>query len=211
METGILIIFTGASGAGKDSVMDGFLKNPQIQGLRLQKVVTCTDRPPRPGETEGVHYHFVGDKKLQEMENAGELVEPITQTGTSHKATPKSEIEKLLAGANLVWRIDPSRAAEVAQGDFFKRLFPNNAGVLQEHTTILSVIAPRRDIEKRRKDRDLDKYNPAEYKARDEQEQPYLEILRQKATPVENLNGKLDVAVAFAVKTVIDFHAKIKD
>jgi hypothetical protein len=196
---GDLIILTGASGAGKDSVMDGFLKNPHIQSLHLQKVVTCTDRPPRRGETDGRQYHFVTHEKLENMAKANELVEPIT------------EIERLLNGENLVWRIDPSRAAEVAQGGFFKRLFPENARALQEHTIVLSVVAPRKEIEERRKARDLERYNLVEYKTRDLQERPYLEILEKKATSIENLNGKLDDAVASAVKSVINFHNSIQE
>jgi guanylate kinase len=210
MEIGTLTVFTGASGAGKDSVMDEFLKNISIQKLNLEKVVTCTDRPPRPGEIDGVHYHFLTESKLQEMSKTGKLVEQITLTGTSNKATPKSEIERLLGGENLVWRIDPSRAAEVASGGFFKRLFPENADIMQKHTLVLFITAPRTVIDDRRKRRDLDKYNPEEYRARDEQERPFLEILERMALPIGNLDGKLDKAVDLAVKSVITFNNEIK-
>ena len=208
---GTLVIFTGASGAGKDSIMDGFLKRPIVQKLNLKKIVTCTDRLPRPGEQDGVQYHFVNSVKLQEMADGGKLVEPITQTGTSNKATPKSEIERLLIGENLVWRIDPSRAAEIALGGFFRKLFPAEAQTLQEHTIILFVTAPKEVIRERRKRRDLDRYNPAEYQAREDQERPYLEILKEKATPIENLDGKLEKAVDLAVKSVTLFNDKIKN
>jgi len=210
MEIGILTVFTGASGAGKDSVMDEFLKSPSIQELNLKKVVTCTDRSPRPGEVDGVQYHFLTGDKLQEMSKTGKLVEQITRTGTSNKATPKSEIERLLNGENLVWRIDPSRAAEVASGSFFKHLFQETADVMQKHTLVLFITAPKEVINDRRKRRDLDKYNPNEYRARDEQERPHLEILVKKALPVENLDGKLDEAVDLAVKSVVAFNNEIK-
>lgn len=210
MEIGVLTVFTGASGAGKDSVMDEFLKNPSIQKLNLKKVVTCTDRPPRPGEIDGVHYHFLTGSKLQEMSKTGKLVEEITRTGTSNKATPKSEIERLLNGENLVWRIDPSRAAEVTSGDFFKRVFPENAGNLQSHTLVLFITAPKEVIDSRRKRRDLDKYNPAEYQARDLQEKPFLEILKKNAVAIQNMDGELDEAVGAAVKSALEFNDKVK-
>ncbi len=208
---GTLVIFSGASGAGKDSVMDGFLACPAVQKLNLKKIVTSTDRPPRPGELDGVQYHFVSSARLQEMAEGGELAEPITQTGTSNKATPKSEIERLLTGENLVWRIDPSRAAEIALGGFFKKLFPNEAETLQKHTIILFVTAPKEVIRERRKRRDLDRYNPAEYQAREDQEKPYLEILGRKAVQIKNPDGKLEKAVEEAVASVINFNDKIEN
>jgi guanylate kinase len=202
---GILIVITGASGAGKDSVMDGVLGNPQIQKLNLKRIVTCADRSPRPGEIDGVQYHFITREKLQEMSKNEELVEPIMHTGSSGKATSKSEIERLLNGENLVWRIEPCRAADVASGSFYKRLFPENAESLQAHTIVLSIVAPRLEVEARRKSRDQDKYDPAEYETRDAQERPDLEILEKYAIPIQNLEGKLDEAIDTAVKSVLKF------
>lgn len=206
---GNLIVITGASGAGKDSVMEGFLKDPRIIELNLKQIVTCNDRPPRPGETDGIQYHFVTNQKLKEMEVHGELVEPVTLTGTSNKATPRSEIERLFAGENMIWRIDPSRAAEVASGDFFKRLFPDTFEILQKHTLVLFVTAPKEEIEDRRKSRDLDKYDPKEYQARDDQEKPYLEILKKNAVSISNLNGKLTDAIETVVNLTSEFQKKL--
>ena len=206
---GILIVITGASGAGKDAVMDEFLKDPRLLDLNLKKVVTCTNRPPRPGETDGVQYHFLEEAELRQMEAKGELVEEITATGTSAKATPKCEIERLLKGENLVWRIDPSRAAEVATGNFFKRVFPERED-LQSRTLVLFITAPKEVIKERRRRRDLDKYNPAEYEARDFQEEPYLEILEKSAVSIENLDGKLNEAASAAVNSVINFYNNVK-
>ncbi len=206
---GVLIIITGASGAGKDAVMDNFLKSPDIRRLNLQKVVTCTDRPPRPGEVDGVNYHFLTPAKLKELDANGELVEPITQTGTSNKATPKSEIERLLNAENLVWRIDPSRAAEIASGNFFDHLFPEYAAEMQKHTLVLFITAPKSVIDDRRKSRDGKNYKPSEYAARDEQEKPYLEVLQKFATPIQNLDGRLNEAVSESVESVVDFYNRI--
>lgn len=207
---GILIVITGASGAGKDAVMAEFLANPVINELNLKRIITCTDRPPRPGEKNGVDYHFLKHDQLTKMEKQGKLIEPITTTGSSNKATPKFEIERLLRGENLVWRIDPSRAAEVASGDFFKRVFPENADNLQSHTLVLFITAPKEVIDTRRKSRDLDKYNPAEYEARDTQEKPFLEILGKNAVAIQNIDGKLNETVDAAVKSATEFNDKVK-
>jgi guanylate kinase len=208
---GLLLVISGASGAGKDTVMAKLLEHPQIVALNLRKIVTCTDRPPRPGETDGIDYHFLTSKRLLEMDKSGKLVEEITLTGSSRKATPKSEIERLLTGENLIWRIDPSRAAEVASGNFFTKHFPKHSQILQERTIVLCITAPKEVIEARRKHRDEAKYNPNEYKARDEQEAPHLSVLAKKAVLIESVEGKLDEIVETATKIVVDHHTKIKN
>lgn len=207
----ILTIFTGASGAGKDSVMEGFLKDPRIQKYCLERVITCADREMRKGEIDGREYHFVSREELRKMCSQGLLVEPITPTGTSNKATPKCEIARLLNGEKLVWRIDLSRAADIASGEFFKKLFPECADTLQTHTLILFVTAPKSQIEERRKERDGDRYNPDEYIERDKQEFPFLEVLQQKATNIQNLDGKLHQAIDDSVKAFIGFLEKSKE
>lgn len=210
-KTGCLLVITGASGAGKDTVMEMLLENPAIKSLNLKKVVTCTDRCPRPGEIHGVHYHFLTNQKLRQMAKNGELVEEITLTGSSNKATPKSEIERLLKSEDLVWRIDPSRAAEVVSGNFFAKHFPDHAQILQEHTIVLCVTAPKENVEKRRKLRDGDKYNPDEYSARDEQELSHLQILQEKAVIIDNPEGKLEETISYTTSITKAHYEKVKN
>jgi len=209
--TGLLVVITGASGAGKDAVMDGVFKDPQVAELNLQRVVTCADRSPRPGEIDGVQYHFVDCNKLKEMAANGELVEPITPFGTSNKATPSFEIKRMLDGENLVWRIDPSRAAEVASHKFFQKSFPENSEIMDSHTIVLNVIAPREEIVQRRMKRDGQNYDPNEYIARDNCEAPYLKILREYAVNIENLDGQLDKAIESASGAILRFYGKTKN
>jgi hypothetical protein len=144
------------------------------------------------------------------MEKNGELVEPITATGSSNKGTTKKEIERLFSGESLIWRIDPSRAAEVASGDFFKRLFPEDAETLQKQTIVLFVTASKEDIEARRKNRDGEDYNPKEYQLRDNQEKPYLEILSKSAVSIDNVQNKLDETIGKTVKVAMKFFNEIK-
>jgi guanylate kinase len=209
-KVGFLLVISGASGAGKDTVMAKLLEHPQIKSLNLKKIVTCTDRPPRPGETHGVDYHFVTREWLLEMDKNGELVEEITLTGSSNKATPKSEIERLLTGEDLVWRIDPSRAAEIASEGFFVKHFPEHAQILQKQTTVLCITAPKEDVESRRKSRDGKNYSPGEYSARDEQELPHLHILREKAVVINNKEGCLEETVSLAASLTKANYEKAK-
>jgi guanylate kinase len=210
-EIGCLFVITGASGAGKDTFMDCLLNHPNVKTLNLKKIVTCTDRNARTGEIHGVHYHFVTNEKLREMAKKGELVEEITPTGTSNKATPKSEIERLINGEDLVWRIDPSRAAEIASGNFFGKHFPKHAQILQERTMVLCVTAPKEIIEARRKGRDGKNFNPDEYLTRDEQESPHLKILYEKAVVVENMENCLEETVNLAVSLTKAHYEKTKN
>jgi guanylate kinase len=206
---GVLIIITGAAGAGKDVVMEGLLHDPRVHNLDIKKIVSFTDRPMRPGEKEGIEHYFVSNSRLKEMEKKGEFVEPVTKTGISNKATPKSEILKLLHGGSLIWRIDPTRGADVVSGKFFERVFPASASEMNSHTLVFFVTAPKETLMARRKNRDQNQYNQLGYKERDEAEEPFLKILREKAVNVNNLDGKLDEAVDFVVNSVLNFNDKI--
>lgn len=207
---GFLFVITGASGTGKDVVMTELLKHEIVTTINLNRVITCTDRPIRDNEPPDA-YHFLKPSELELLAEQGELVEDLTPTGTSRKATPKSEIERLLSGQNLLWRIDPSRAAEVATGDFFDRHFPQNAQILKEHTLVICINAPRDVIESRRKKREGEKYKPQEFELRDKQEAPHLDILLKKAVVIENIDGQLSKTVEMVVQTISNHHSKIKN
>ena len=206
---GVLYVFTGGSGVGKDTVVDKILERGIVTELKLNKVITCTDRPRRVGE-KADSYHFKKPEELDLMANQGMLVEEITITGSSRKATSKAEIARLLMGENLLWRIDPSRAAEVATGDFFKRNFPNDAQVLSDHTVVICINAPKEVIESRRKKREGDKYDPKEFQLRDGQEAPHLNILLSKAVVIDNLDEGLQETVEKTVQLIRNHHAKNK-
>ena len=68
MSKGKLFVISGASGVGKSTVLK------QVMDGRddLKFSVSATTRPPRPGETDGVHYYFVTRERFEEMirENA---------------------------------------------------------------------------------------------------------------------------------------------
>lgn len=208
---GMLVVVTGLSGSGQDSVMNGLWTHPKIKKYNFNKIITCTDRSPRPGELNGREYHFVNYDKLQEMDSRKQLVEQITTFGSCHKATPRSEIERLTLGENLIWRIDLSRATEVASGNFFKRIFPGDATEFQKHTIVFYVTAPESIINERRKKRDGGKYDPSEYKKRDADVKEYTDVLKKIAIPVSNLDDRLDEAIDFAVNSVVKLYDKIKE
>jgi len=108
-ETGMLIVLSGPSGVGKDEVM----KRSMIKMPSLRRVVTyCADRGPRPGEVDGVDYHFISPKKFYSMVKNEEFMEYNITPGLM-KGTSKGDLEEVLNGEKVIWRIDPDKACRV--------------------------------------------------------------------------------------------------
>ncbi|MDT7544429.1 MAG: guanylate kinase [Actinomycetota bacterium] len=87
-----LTVLSGPSGVGKGSVIAAVRRrHPQVW-----LSVSVTTRAPRPGETDGVEYHFVDDAEFGRMVDAGELLEHATYAGRSY-GTPRRPVEEHLA------------------------------------------------------------------------------------------------------------------
>jgi len=122
---GLLIVLSGSSGVGKDEVMKGVIKRQPT----LKRVITyCADRGPRVenGEIDGVDYHFVSEEKFKEMIKNGEFIE-FNYTPGVIKGTARGDLEEVLNGKKVIWRIDPDRAAGIREylaGKGAKNLVP---------------------------------------------------------------------------------------
>lgn len=182
---GKLIVITGRSGSGKDFVMDLMLYCESLQTHGLKRVVTHASRSKRENETNGVDYHFVSQEELFALYDQGLLVETPVMTGTSYKGTSKSELARIMEGENLVWRIELSRAADVAGGDFFGRLFDEKtAEMLRQSTVVILIDVDRETLVQRRRNRDGVNYDEQEYEERDRQEQLILNQFGDKFSHV---------------------------
>ena len=107
----VVIILSGPSGVGKDSALDALEK----LGVTFHRVVTATTRPPRPGEVDGVDYHFVSMTRFAEMIENDELIEYALVYG-DYKGVPKSEIiEPLKSGVDVVMRVDVQGAETMSK------------------------------------------------------------------------------------------------
>lgn len=99
---GNLFIVAAPSGAGKSSLVNALLKREP--GIKLS--VSYTSRGPRPGETNGVHYHFVSKDVFLDMVERGEFLEHALVHGDL-KGTAKSAVEdRLNAGEDVLLEID---------------------------------------------------------------------------------------------------------
>lgn len=105
---GTLLIVSGPSGSGKTTLC----RRAEAAGLARYSI-SCTTRPPRPGERDGVDYHFLSPEVFAAKVEAGEFLEHATVHGNSY-GTLKADITGLLeAGHNVVMDIDVQGAASI--------------------------------------------------------------------------------------------------
>jgi guanylate kinase len=109
MSDQLIVVISGPSGAGKDSVMRALLKRDQ----KLCFVVTTTTRPMRQGEIHGRDYYFVSHSGFQRMVSAGKFVEHALVYG-EHKGITRKVIQKAIdTGRDVILRVDVQGAATI--------------------------------------------------------------------------------------------------
>lgn len=102
MNKGLLIVYTGASGVGKGTIMKELLrKNPN---LRLS--VSATTRAPREGEVDGREYYFVTREKFDRMIAEDGFLEHAEYVGNKY-GTPKEAVFRMLdEGLDVILEIE---------------------------------------------------------------------------------------------------------
>lgn len=106
---GILFVVSAPSGAGKTTLCrEIFDKFPD-----LRQSVSFTTRPKRPGERDGVDYHFVDIDTFQQMINAGDLVEWAEVHGNLYGTALSTLKDAAAQGADLLLEIDCQGARQV--------------------------------------------------------------------------------------------------
>lgn len=94
-----MIVLIGESGAGKSTVQK------ELEKMGIRKVVTCTTRPMRPGEVNGVDYNFISEDEFARMAEAGEFAEFASyrnwRYGTPKEACGKPDTCAALTPAGL--------------------------------------------------------------------------------------------------------------
>ena len=109
----MVVIVSGPSGVGKDTVISSLCLMP-IEPQRYF-VVTCTTRPRREYEVDGLHYHFLDDAEFVRRRDAGGFLESNLVHGHWY-GTPRDQVrEALAAGRDAILKIDVQGAAVVKQ------------------------------------------------------------------------------------------------
>lgn len=132
MSQGYLFVMSAASGAGKTTLKDIVL--PEFDQLRYS--ISCTTRPPRSGEIDGIHYFFKTKAEFERMIAQNELVE-WNQVHGNYYGTPKRFIESTLAqGASVFLDLDVFGKVN------FDKIFPAAVGILVEPPS-LAILEQR--------------------------------------------------------------------
>lgn len=136
---GSLYIVAAPSGAGKSTLVNALLKRES--GIKLS--VSYTSRGPRPGEQDGVHYHFVTSETFMTMVERGEFFEYAIVHGDL-KGTARTAVEQQLAnGVDVLLEIDYQGARLV------RHLMPDAISIF--------ILPPsREELERRLRSRALD-------------------------------------------------------
>lgn len=128
----LLVVISGPSGAGKDSV----LQSMRARGVPFHFVVTATTRPPRAGEVHGVDYFFYSVGEFTRMIENGEMLE-YARVYDDYKGIPKAQVRQALdSGKDVVLRVDVQGAETI------RKLCP-------EAVLIFLTVEDEKEMEKR--------------------------------------------------------------
>lgn len=109
MQKGMLLVISGPSGAGKGTLAEMLL----ARDASFAFSVSATTRAPRPGEVDGVHYHFITEDAFAEMEASGQFLETARVHGHRYGTPIKPVMASIDAGRNLLLDIDSQGALQV--------------------------------------------------------------------------------------------------
>ncbi len=173
----LLIVLSGLSGVGKDAVLSRLKQSKHP----LEFITTVTTRPPRPGEKNGLHYHFVSEERFQEMIDRRELLEWATVYGNRY-GPPREPVGKALkSGKDVIIKVDVQGAATI------KKIVPQAVFIFLA-TSSLEEVGER--LQKRRTE------TPADLELRLKTAREEMEQLPMFDYIVFNRPGKLGSAVA---------------
>jgi guanylate kinase len=106
-----VFVITGPSGVGKGTLIRGLLE--RVPELRLS--VSATTRSPRPGERDGIDYHFLTPEEFERRVQAGDFLEHAEYSGNRY-GTLRSELERRLReGVPIVLEIEVQGARQIRQ------------------------------------------------------------------------------------------------
>ncbi len=139
MATGTLYIVAAPSGAGKTSLVKSLVET--TPGVVAS--ISHTTRPPRPGEQEGVHYHFVSLPTFTTMIAQGAFLEHAQVFGNCYGTSCAAVLSKLQNGLDVILEIDWQGARQA------REQMPDCVGIF--------ILPPSRDaLQQRLAGRDQD-------------------------------------------------------
>ena len=129
---GTLYIISAPSGAGKTSLVRELLaRSPD-----LTLSVSHTTRPMRPGEENGVHYHFVAPEQFQAMIAADAFLEYARVFDNFYGTSKAAALDRIKRGQDVILEIDWQGARQT------RRLFPDAVAIF--------ILPPSREVLEKR-------------------------------------------------------------
>ncbi len=134
-----LLVLSSPSGGGKSTIARHLIAARE----NLQYSVSATTRPPRPGEEDGVEYHFLTREEFERQEHSGAFIETASYGGHRYGTLRVDVEEALAAGRHVVLDIEVAGARQVRQ------VFPASVSVfiLPPSAAVLVERLQRRDTE----------------------------------------------------------------
>ena len=106
---GRLVVIAGPSGVGKGTIVAELRR--RFPALLFS--VSATTRQPRPGETDGVDYHFVSDARFDELIASGGLLEWADYAGTRYGTPKQPAVDAVAGGRTMLLEIELNGARQV--------------------------------------------------------------------------------------------------
>ncbi|MDB6067378.1 MAG: guanylate kinase [Pedosphaera sp.] len=105
----LLIVISAPSGGGKTTLCKQLL----LANPAMTRAVTCTTRPPREGEQDGVDYYFLDATSFLKRVQAGNFLEHATVFGNSYGILKSEVLNKLRQGRDVLLNVDVQGAATI--------------------------------------------------------------------------------------------------
>lgn len=184
---GRLLVVTGPSGAGKDTLVNRLLQDPQ---LGYKRIVTYTDRPRRPNEVEGVDYFFISPQEFQQKIDENFFAEFVPYG--KRKGTPRAPFEEIMQGEKYIWRNDARTAATLNENFFPKQLQDIGQAISAVTTPIYVGVDNLFILKDRFKAREKEKYNPDDFSERIKEDWDVWQTYQNNFPHVIINNGTVD-------------------
>lgn len=135
----VLLVLAGPAGSGKSTLCERLV----AEAAGFSRVITTTTRSPRPGEVDGVHYHFLSSAQFDAKVEAGEFLEwAWVHQKNRYGTLASSVLEPLAAGRSLVINVD-------VQGVENFRMAARANPLLARHLATVFINVPLDELRKR--------------------------------------------------------------
>jgi guanylate kinase len=106
---GLTFVVSAPAGTGKTTLVGMLTK--EFDAVKMS--ISCTTRPPRPHEIDGVHYHFISEDEFQRKVEAGEFLEHVSLFGHRYGTSATYIEKKKSKGLHVVLVIDTQGAVQL--------------------------------------------------------------------------------------------------